>query len=96
MICFEAGGVRVVNEGYKGYDYMPWEKILYAYYTHTSKGHSVLILSPEELDCQKAKLLLKQTHTGNYILVTCGFSPTPTVLRIKELVKQRVPNVHTF
>ena len=101
-IRFELKEIRIIDDSYDDYHFIHWENLLCAYYIYNTKGKQYLILSPKECEYNEVKRLVnrlvisEKVYVNNCIIISCGFTPTPTVLKIKELVEQRVPNVHTF
>lgn len=92
-IFLEQEGLRIVGGKHNNYQYVSWEKLSYAYYIRSFKGHLFLVLSPKTLSSKEAKRLVNQAANlfQTYItdVVVLYIDVLQNTAPLKEFVAQK-------
>ena len=94
-IFFENDGLRIAGGSYKNYNYIPWDKFKYAYYTTNFRNFSFLVLSPKELSPKEAKYYTNKGANLSRIclddIVVMGMNDCQDISQeIKEFITKKI------
>ena len=105
VYVFDGEGVRIFRCGGKGYCFIPWASLSYAYFvSYSLKKTSVMVLSSRVLDLKQAKkfagkfrpILLSEEEWVVPLVSRIGMEISKEESEIiRALVKEKVPNVET-
>lgn len=99
IVFFEEDGIRVINDGRTKHFYNSWGNYLCAYYCRDHKGGLLLVLSPNHLDNNQLKHIVKQKEIALKIrtcfdeVIAIGLFGDKDIYRIKEIILQKIPIV---
>lgn len=97
-IILDSAGVRIIGNPCGSYQFVPWERIRFAYAATNYKGHLFLVLTPCELnEKQKKHYANKSANTSRICVdsaVVIYMDITQSVEHIKDLIEQQVINTY--
>ncbi len=99
-VCFDSKGLQIIGGSYLEHRTILWEKLTYAYYARSYKGHLFLVLSPNVLSSKEAKRFANQGANSSQIyidgVVVIYMDVLQDVSQLRALIDNQILRVDSF